>query len=291
MDETPIFAQLAAEHLWPATGRHHWRTPTTEETPVADAAAILRAGGIVADPGDVIAAAQASGLPLPAMAPKLKRESYGGRNVIGNDRVEAGGAYSKGGDAGNRAVTEAYLRWRGPAGKHRNRQQGWGPSQLTWAEFQDQAEREGGLHVPRVNMIVGARELARCFRAGGSWREAGALYNGGRSYAKSIDAAKEYGRWLEAAVDDWERRLSGVVVPPGQSGGGSGRRTLREGDSGPDVAELQRVLAAWYPDLRLVADGQFGPATKRSVEHLQRNARLTVDGVAGPQVFRTLNLT
>lgn len=60
--------------------------------------------------------------------------------------------------------------------------------------------------------------------------------------------------------------------------------------SGPAVKELQRVLNAWYPWLRLVEDGIFGPATDKGVRELQKRAGIAVDGVVGPATRRVLGL-
>jgi Putative peptidoglycan binding domain len=65
---------------------------------------------------------------------------------------------------------------------------------------------------------------------------------------------------------------------------------LRRGSRGPAVAELQRVLASWYPDLRLLPDGVFGPATDAAVRVLQQRAGLVADGVVGSLTRAALNL-
>lgn len=59
---------------------------------------------------------------------------------------------------------------------------------------------------------------------------------------------------------------------------------------GTDVRTLQRVLAAWYPWLRLRADGTYGPATERAVRELQERAGIVQDGEAGPQTLGVLGL-
>lgn len=68
------------------------------------------------------------------------------------------------------------------------------------------------------------------------------------------------------------------------SGGGSlpsSGSTLREGDSGPAVEQLQRDLNEAL-SLGLVEDGDFGPNTKSGVIALQRTAGITEDGIYGP---------
>lgn len=82
--------------------------------------------------------------------------------------------------------------------------------------------------------------------------------------------------------------------PPPTPAPPSGRRVLSVTTpltSGPDVAELQRVLSRWYPVMRLTVDGVYGPATARAVRHLQAQAEIMVDGIAGPATFRELGMT
>lgn len=59
------------------------------------------------------------------------------------------------------------------------------------------------------------------------------------------------------------------------------RRTLRQGSSGDDVRELQRILA-------LVADGIFGPITRAQVVSFQESRELLPDGVVGPMTWAAL---
>jgi murein L,D-transpeptidase YcbB/YkuD len=66
--------------------------------------------------------------------------------------------------------------------------------------------------------------------------------------------------------------------------------TVRPMMVGEDVKALQRVLAAWYPHLGLVPDGEFGPATANAVRELQRRAKLEVDGIVGPATRKVLGL-
>ncbi|MBD1918579.1 MULTISPECIES: peptidoglycan-binding protein [Cyanophyceae] len=63
--------------------------------------------------------------------------------------------------------------------------------------------------------------------------------------------------------------------------------TLKEGQVGLEVAEMQTLLASkgCYAG---ECDGDFGPKTKAAVEAFQRQAGLTADGVAGPQTLSAL---
>ena len=64
-------------------------------------------------------------------------------------------------------------------------------------------------------------------------------------------------------------------------------RTLRQGDSGEDVAYMQRrLIELGY--LAGEADGKFGSATLAAVRAFQKANSLTVDGVAGTKTFGVL---
>lgn len=63
---------------------------------------------------------------------------------------------------------------------------------------------------------------------------------------------------------------------------------LRSGSSGAGVRELQTLLQrAGYT---VVADGDFGPATKKAVIEFQRERNLEADGVVGPKTQEALRL-
>lgn len=65
--------------------------------------------------------------------------------------------------------------------------------------------------------------------------------------------------------------------------------TLRRGDKGPEVRELQRKLNA-LDDLRYAAPstGYFGWPTQIAVLMFQKEHSLTVDGIAGPKTWAKL---
>jgi hypothetical protein len=67
------------------------------------------------------------------------------------------------------------------------------------------------------------------------------------------------------------------------------RRTLRLGDTGQDVRNVQTILAtkAGQP---IPADGQFGPRTKQAVENLQRFFKLPVTGTVDNQTWSVIDL-
>lgn len=61
---------------------------------------------------------------------------------------------------------------------------------------------------------------------------------------------------------------------------------LREGDQGPKVTELQRLLVR--NGVAVFVDGIYGPATKAAVQAVQHKARLVVDGIYGPKTKAAL---
>ncbi|MFK0203443.1 peptidoglycan-binding domain-containing protein [Streptomyces lavendulae] len=61
---------------------------------------------------------------------------------------------------------------------------------------------------------------------------------------------------------------------------------LSEGDHGPAVDNLQRLLTA-HGNTTAV-DGAFGPATQAAVRTFQQQRHLTADGIVGPRTWRAL---
>lgn len=62
--------------------------------------------------------------------------------------------------------------------------------------------------------------------------------------------------------------------------------TLREGDSGTAVAELQRLLNA--KGANLIVDGIFGASTQTAVIKFQQSNGLVADGIVGPKTWLAL---
>jgi Putative peptidoglycan binding domain len=62
------------------------------------------------------------------------------------------------------------------------------------------------------------------------------------------------------------------------------RPTLRIGDRGPDVEDLQRMLPYFSGEI----DGDFGSITERNVKAYQLSRGLEVDGICGPATWQAL---
>jgi peptidoglycan hydrolase-like protein with peptidoglycan-binding domain len=73
-----------------------------------------------------------------------------------------------------------------------------------------------------------------------------------------------------------------------------GDRTLRKGDEGDDVKELQTALKGLgynlgtYGPAKDGVDGDYGTKTQTAVSALQKARGLTVDGVFGTQTYNAL---
>lgn len=153
-------------------------------------------------PKMTVAEARRAKLPISYALAFLEKESSGkdhdgsakiGLNLFGHDAVPnpvKGGFVTK-------ARYREYLRHR-KAGRG---MQGVGPCQLTWWEFQDMADREGGCWKPDANMRVGfavaKRLIAQHGKLGGAMR-----YNG------TGPAAQQYARDWAAKQAKWHRLLT-----------------------------------------------------------------------------------
>jgi N-acetylmuramoyl-L-alanine amidase len=66
--------------------------------------------------------------------------------------------------------------------------------------------------------------------------------------------------------------------------------TLKQGQTGDEVRQLQQQLKNWGYYMSGKADGIYGSATADAVRKFQRDQGLTTDGMAGPVTLRALGL-
>lgn len=124
----------------------------------------------------------------------VEKETGNGRNVFGHDPTSSIPNSWKG-----TAVTKDKYRYY-RSRRSRYGMQGVGPMQLTWYEFQDQADRLGGCWVPKHNIRVGLSRLGQLIRQYGE-------RNGVRRYNGSGYAAIQYEASVRRLRDKWRRRL------------------------------------------------------------------------------------
>lgn len=142
-------------------------------------------------PEIAVAEAERVGCDLAAACVMLILESSGGRNVF---------------QGGTEVVTEesyrAYLATRDETGAR-----GIGPTQLTWAPLQDEADELGGCWRPEINCRVGFKLLDAHIRAHGH-REAFGRYRAGMSWAKDPDAVTYVERAM-GLLATWQAIVAG----------------------------------------------------------------------------------
>lgn len=234
----------------------------------------LRAGGIL-NPEAVIEEAKREGIRLSLACALLEKESGGGRNVFGHDR---GTIFAGAGTVTREKYTD-YKRQR-DANPRRRRMQGVGPTQLTWWELQDQADREGGCWQPRFNMRIGFRHLNDLMRRHGE-------PDGIRRYNGEGAAAEAYSRDVRARARRWHEILEGAR-PPAKA------QALRRGAAGEAVVVLTRRLAfvpspkthkPYLDAKRTRLDEEAELALKR----FQRQHGLKGTGIADAETLRKLD--
>lgn len=80
-----------------------------------------------------------------------------------------------------------------------------------------------------------------------------------------------------------------IVLTDGAKAGEKVYPTLRKGDKGADVANLQRLLMqAGYALPKYGADGDFGNECLNAVKAFQKDKKLTVDGIVGAKTWKAL---
>lgn len=143
----------------------------------------------------IIWEARRAGIPISLGFAMVEKESDF-RNVFGHDPTSS----IPRSWMGTKVTRKKYLHYR--ANRMRGLgMQGVGPTQLTWYEFQYQADRLGGCHIPRHNIRVGFGILADYYkdakRQGRSTRAAieyaGKRYNGANAYG--YDLYRVYSKW------------------------------------------------------------------------------------------------
>jgi peptidoglycan hydrolase-like protein with peptidoglycan-binding domain len=128
--------------------------------------------------------------------------------------------------------------------------------------------------------------------------------NASRTIGHKEYARRAQGKWDPGAIDmdilrtDIQTRIDIIANPaptprPPVPVGQFADVLLFRGSEGPQVAQLQRQLAAGLNGYAadLLIDGVYGSRTEAAVRELQRRTRgLRVDGIVGPATAAALNL-
>jgi murein DD-endopeptidase MepM/ murein hydrolase activator NlpD len=234
--------------------------------PDADLVGVMRTNGIV-QPELTLRVAREVGLGLAIACSMLEKESGGGRNVYGHDKVRNPVKSPPGRLL--EVTQENYAQYK----RHRNAglgAQGVGPTQLTFPPLQDRADEVGGCWNPEANLRVGFTHLRDLVRRNGI-ALGGAVYNGG---PRPNADARAYGADLQRRVLIWRGRF-GVAQAPRDPAVVNDTRTFVVGTplmTGIDVRRwqetLKRQLDLWKVDYPLAIDDDYGAIT--------RDATLTV---------------
>lgn len=115
-------------------------------------------------------------------------------------------------------------------------------------------------------------------------------YTGSNPHDKHFHVNSDYTQAADTATGvNWALDEIGGTTPNPPV---AGHRTLKQGDQGDDVKNVQQFFRSHFPSYRyyvsylpnklLTVDGDFGPQTTSWVKEFQRRTSLTRDGIVGP---------
>lgn len=101
----------------------------------------------------------------------------------------------------------------------------------------------------------------------------------GTKWGVVTSATPHWDEWGELSAVDYSEYPEKVIPLT--------RPTLKKGDRGDEVKELQTLLnqCGYFLD----TDGAFGSKTEEAVKDFQKSAGLTVDGIVGPKTWEALD--
>ena len=101
---------------------------------------------------------------------------------------------------------------------------------------------------------------------------------------------KKWTHWGELKDVDYSGTAPSPAPTPEPTPTPGKRPTLRKGNKGPYVVEMQTMLKKLGYGLGPCGiDGDFGSATKAAVETFQYDKRLVIDGICGPKTWAALD--
>lgn len=145
------------------------------------------------------------------------------------------------------------------------------------------------------NPETGKKPHIGCYEGDGNVIEAASTIKGvvrSRITDKNSKGKDKWTHWGEMSGVDYEE--GGEAMTPEipeiqEKPADPGRKTLRKGDKGDAVRELQQLLIDRGYDLgKWGADGDFGNATEKAVKAFQKAAGLTQDGICGKKTWAAI---
>ncbi len=140
------------------------------------------------------------------------------------------------------------------------------------------AEVFRGAKDPRIKYIISNRKICSSDVDPWKWRP----YHGSNPHDHHVhvsvksDRADDVTAWNLDATPMPAPVAVNTVRPP----------TLRKGDDGDAVKDLQAQLQ--LRGIKIVADGDFGPATFAALKQFQASRGLVADGICGPMTWAAL---
>lgn len=134
---------------------------------------------------------------------------------------------------------------------------------------------------PRIKYIISNRRICSSETRPWEWR----AYTGSNPHNHHVHISVKPDQELFDDVKPWD--LTAAPLPQPSPVAAVAARTLRRGDTGPAVEELQRRLNT--KSIIIDVDGVFGQATYAGVKRFQGARRLVADGVVGPQTWALLS--
>lgn len=142
----------------------------------------------------IVIEARKANIPVSIAFALIEQESNF-RNVFGHDPVKM----PEGVEKGSIVTKTKYIKYKKK--RYANGAQGVGPAQLTYAGYQDQADRLGGCWKPRYNIEVAFKAISSLIAEKGK-------FEGIRSYNGSGPAAVAYANSVIAKQEKWHRIIS-----------------------------------------------------------------------------------
>lgn len=142
------------------------------------------------------------------------------------------------------------------------------------------------------NPDTGKKPHIGCYEGDGNVIEAASTIKGvvrSRITDKNSSGKDKWTHWGEMSGVDYEEGGEPMAPEIPEEPEDPGRETLRKGDNGDAVRELQQLLIDRGYDLgKYGADGKYGAQTEKAVKQFQKDWGLKEDGICGEKTWAML---